>query len=131
MAAPSSSLNCPWVVGHPSLASAISGRVYRRRARTGRGGGENFKGRRDQSLCESRIEHFPAKWEPVRRRNCDRSRTPEHFPAKWEPVRRRKCDRSRTTRAFSGEACPRLDPGGNSCAAENATVEGQFERIQI
>jgi hypothetical protein len=24
-----------------------------------------------------------------------------HFPAKWEPVRRRKCDRSRTNRANS------------------------------
>src|SRR5271165_5594639 len=42
-------------------------------------------------------EHFPAKWEPVRRRKCDQGKL-EHFPAKREPVRRRKRDHSRATR---------------------------------
>jgi hypothetical protein len=40
--------------------------------------------------AHSPLEHFQAKWTPVRRPKMQQNKDSEHFQAKWIPVR--KCD---------------------------------------
>jgi hypothetical protein len=36
------------------------------------------------ALMNAGLEHFPAKWEPVRRRKCDKIKKVERFPIQLE-----------------------------------------------
>jgi hypothetical protein len=52
----------------------------------------------------------------------------EHFPAKWEPVRRRKCDHLRTTRANSDSIGSEFAPGWPPCRFSHAR---SFNSVQL
>jgi hypothetical protein len=51
-------------------------------------------GRTDDGGCTilpSALEHFRAKWMPVRVKKMRQNKKPEYFRAKWTPVRVRAC----------------------------------------
>src|SRR5690348_14990997 len=76
---PANAISMPRILGSDSselAAVAKSHGCANKRRPASRSAAENS----DAVLTPVRLKHFPAKWEPVRRRKCDNAKNLEHAP---------------------------------------------------